>query len=120
MMRRLIAGQVCGRRILWVLPSHAISPPHPRICPYDSGMLEKLLMKIAIPGLKKPRTRPSSGGTRSSSTGSTPSPSPRNRDTDLARAIAAAEAIGWKLLSQQAEGEGLQRFVSLTFRRAGA
>ncbi|MGW9116692.1 hypothetical protein ACWGRV_08610 [Streptomyces sp. NPDC055663] len=49
-----------------------------------------------------------------------PSPSPRNRDADLARAIASVEAIGWTLLSQQAEGEGLQRFVSLTFRRAGA
>ncbi|AXE76567.1 hypothetical protein C5746_06140 [Streptomyces atratus] len=49
-----------------------------------------------------------------------PSPSPRNRDADLARAIASVEAIGWTLLSQQAEGEGLQRFVSLSFRRAGA
>lgn len=47
-------------------------------------------------------------------------PRPSKNGTDLAQAIADVEAIGWTLISQQAEGEGLQRFVSLTFRRAGA
>ncbi|MFD5188580.1 hypothetical protein ACFWMU_10615 [Streptomyces sp. NPDC058357] len=47
-------------------------------------------------------------------------PRPTKNDSDIAAAIAGVEAIGWTLLHQQAEGEGLQRFVSLTFRRAGA
>ncbi|MER5501392.1 hypothetical protein ABT096_29885 [Streptomyces sp. NPDC002561] len=47
-------------------------------------------------------------------------PSPTKNDTDLALAISDVEAIGWTLLDRQAEGAGLQRFVSLTFRRAGA
>ncbi|MER5619369.1 hypothetical protein ABT068_46865, partial [Streptomyces sp. NPDC002215] len=32
-------------------------------------------------------------------------------------AISDVEAIGWTLIDRQAEGEGLQRFVNLTFRR---
>ncbi|MFJ8855893.1 hypothetical protein [Streptomyces sp. NPDC102437] len=47
-------------------------------------------------------------------------PSPTKNDTDLASAISGVEAIGWTPLHQQSEGAGLQRFVSLTFRRAGA
>ncbi len=46
-------------------------------------------------------------------------PRPTRNDTDLAEAIASVEQIGWRLLSQFRQGEGLQRFVSLTFRRAG-
>lgn len=44
-------------------------------------------------------------------------PRPTRNDVDLAEAIAAVEAIGWTLMSQFPEGQGLQRFVSLTFRR---
>ncbi|KDQ65696.1 hypothetical protein [Streptomyces sp. NTK 937] len=44
-------------------------------------------------------------------------PRPTKNDTDLALAIADVEAVGWVLVNQQAEGEGLTRFVSLTFRR---
>ncbi|WP_327379461.1 hypothetical protein [Streptomyces sp. NBC_01212] len=44
-------------------------------------------------------------------------PSPTKNDTDLTYAISDVEAIGWALIDRQAEGEGLRRFVSLTFRR---
>ncbi|MFF6928380.1 hypothetical protein [Streptomyces californicus] len=44
-------------------------------------------------------------------------PRPTKNDTDLAQAIGAVEAIGWVLIDRQSEGEGIQRFVSLTFRR---
>ncbi|NYE44185.1 hypothetical protein [Streptomyces fulvorobeus] len=44
-------------------------------------------------------------------------PRPTKNDTDLALAIGAVETIGWALIDRQSEGEGLQRFVSLTFRR---
>ncbi|MFE5093201.1 hypothetical protein ACFRCI_23290 [Streptomyces sp. NPDC056638] len=47
-------------------------------------------------------------------------PRPTKNDTDLALAISDVEAIGWTLIDRQTEGEGLQRFVSLTFRRTGA
>ncbi|MGP3750909.1 hypothetical protein [Streptomyces sp. IBSNAI001] len=44
-------------------------------------------------------------------------PSPTKNDTDLTYAISDVEAIGWVLIDRQAEGEGLRRFVGLTFRR---
>lgn len=44
-------------------------------------------------------------------------PRPTKNDTDLALAIGAVENIGWVLIDRQSEGEGLGRFVSLTFRR---
>ncbi|MYW28290.1 hypothetical protein [Streptomyces sp. SID2119] len=44
-------------------------------------------------------------------------PRPTKNDTDLALAIGAVEDVGWVLIDRQSEGEGLQRFVSLTFRR---
>lgn len=47
-------------------------------------------------------------------------PRPTKNDTDLALAIGAVEEIGWVLIDRQSEGEGLTRFVSLTFRRRGA
>ncbi|MFE7624256.1 hypothetical protein [Streptomyces sp. NPDC057509] len=47
-------------------------------------------------------------------------PSPMKNDVDLAKAIADVEAIGWTVLSQIPQGEGLRRFVSLTFSRREA
>ncbi|MFI8436948.1 hypothetical protein ACIGJO_25050 [Streptomyces sp. NPDC079020] len=47
-------------------------------------------------------------------------PRPMQNDTDLTIAISDVEAIGWTLIDRQSEGEGLQRFVSLTFRRREA
>ncbi|MYY03044.1 MULTISPECIES: hypothetical protein [unclassified Streptomyces] len=47
-------------------------------------------------------------------------PRPARNDTDLAEAIAGVEAIGWTVTSQFPQGEGLQRFVSLTFHRQGS
>lgn len=47
-------------------------------------------------------------------------PRPTKNDADLTIAISDVEAIGWTLIDRQSEGEGLQRFVSLTFRRTGA
>ncbi|MGW6638445.1 hypothetical protein [Streptomyces cyaneofuscatus] len=44
-------------------------------------------------------------------------PRPTKNDTDLALAIGAVEDVGWVLIDRQSEGEGLTRFVSLTFRR---
>ncbi|MFD4234326.1 hypothetical protein [Streptomyces sp. NPDC058542] len=44
-------------------------------------------------------------------------PRPTKNDTDLALAIGSVENIGWVLIDRQSEGEGLSRFVSLTFRR---
>ncbi|WP_069752973.1 hypothetical protein [Streptomyces sp. EN16] len=44
-------------------------------------------------------------------------PRPTMNDTDLALAVGSVEDIGWVLIDRQSEGEGLTRFVSLTFRR---
>ncbi|MET9480927.1 hypothetical protein [Streptomyces sp. NPDC006638] len=78
-------------------------------------MLKKLLSKIAIPPIDEAARQAFKRGdaifVRKFH------PRPTTNGADLAQAIADVEAIGWTLLSQQAEGEGLQRFVSLTFRR---
>ncbi|MGW0468356.1 hypothetical protein ACWDX6_24275 [Streptomyces sp. NPDC003027] len=80
-------------------------------------MLKKLLGKLAFPSITDAAGQAYKRGDAVFSYRFHPSPSPRNQDGDVARAIADVEAIGWTLLSQQAEGEGVQRFVSLTFRR---
>jgi hypothetical protein len=83
-------------------------------------MLKKLLKRLALPSIDEAARQAYKRGDAIFAYKFHPSPSPRNQDGDVARAIADVEAIGWTLLSQQAEGEGLGRFVSLTFRRRQA
>lgn len=117
-MRRRIAGQFFGRRALRVLPSHANSPPPNGALPYDSGMLKKWLAKRGVYAIDE-------GAQAAHARGETIytykfHPRPMKGGQDLAKAISDVEDIGWTLLSQQAEGEGLTRFVSLVFRRREA
>ncbi|WP_405858504.1 hypothetical protein OG361_30195 [Streptomyces sp. NBC_00090] len=80
-------------------------------------MLKKLLKKLALPSIQDAAGEAFKRGDTVFSYRFHPSPSPKNQDGDVARAIMDVEAIGWTLLSQVPEGEGLGRFVSLTFRR---
>lgn len=80
-------------------------------------MLRRLLKKIALPSIEEAAGQALKRGDTIFTYRFHPSPSPRNQDSDVAKAIMGVEAIGWTLLSQVPEGQGLQRFVSLTFRR---
>lgn len=80
-------------------------------------MLKKLLKKLALPSIEEAAMQALKRGDTVFSYKFHPSPSPKNQDGDVARAIMDVEAVGWTLLSQVPEGTGLQRFVSLTFRR---
>lgn len=78
-------------------------------------MLKKLLKKLAVPPIDEAAREAFKRGDSIFIRKFHPRPS--KNQTDLAQAISDVEAIGWTLLSQQAEGEGLSRFVTLTFRR---
>ncbi|MFI9123899.1 hypothetical protein ACIGW0_31660 [Streptomyces bikiniensis] len=80
-------------------------------------MLKKLLGKLALPSIDQAAGEAFKRGDTVFSYRFHPSPSPRNQDSDIAKAIMSVEEIGWKLIGQEHQGEGLGRFVSLTFRR---
>ncbi|MFC8583246.1 hypothetical protein ACFUGD_01510 [Streptomyces sp. NPDC057217] len=80
-------------------------------------MLKKLLGKLALPSIDEAARKAFKDGDTVFAYKFHPSPSPRNQDGDIAKAIMSVEEIGWTLVSQEHQGEGLQRFVSLTFRR---
>ncbi|MEV4939543.1 hypothetical protein [Streptomyces zaomyceticus] len=80
-------------------------------------MLKKLLKKLALPSIEDAAGTAFKNGDTIFSYRFYPSPTPNNMDGDVASAIMKVEAIGWTLLSNVPEGEGLQRSVSLTFRR---